>query len=94
MQRSEIPRRKKEGEIMKRVMSVLALGALAATLLTATACTKVEDRRPDVKIEAPKVVEEKATTTSTTTATGSSTDPTGTMTTATTVTTATTASTK
>jgi hypothetical protein len=50
---------------MKKLTSALALVAVAASLV---ACNKPEDKRPEVKVEAPKVVEEtsKTTTTSTT----------------------------
>ena len=50
---------------MKKLTSALALVALATSLV---ACSKPEERKPEVKAEAPKVVEEtsKTTTTSTT----------------------------
>ncbi len=50
---------------MKKLTSALALVAVAASLV---ACNKPEEKKPEVKVEAPKVVEEtKTTTTSTTT---------------------------
>ncbi len=49
---------------MKKFMSALALVALASSLV---ACAKVEDKKPEMKTEAPKVVEETVKTTSTTT---------------------------
>jgi hypothetical protein len=50
---------------MKKLTSALALVAVAASLV---ACNKVEEKKPEVRVEAPKVVEEtsKTTTTSTT----------------------------
>ena len=50
---------------MKKLTSALALVAVAASLV---ACNKPEEKKPEVKVEAPKVVEEtsKTTTTSTT----------------------------
>jgi hypothetical protein len=50
---------------MKKLTSALALVAVAASLM---ACSKPEEKKPEVKVEAPKVVEEtsKTTTTSTT----------------------------
>jgi predicted small lipoprotein YifL len=52
---------------MKKLTSALALVAVAASLV---ACGKPEEKKPEVKVEAPKVVEEtsKTTTTSTTSA--------------------------
>ena len=49
---------------MKKFTSALAL-AIATSLV---ACNKVEEKKPEVRVEAPKVVEEttKTTTTSTT----------------------------
>jgi hypothetical protein len=50
---------------MKKLTSALALVALATSLV---ACSKPEEKKPEVKAEAPKVVEEtKTTSTSTTT---------------------------
>lgn len=50
---------------MKKFTSAFALVALATSLV---ACNKPEEKKPEVKVEAPKVVEEtsKTTTTSTT----------------------------
>lgn len=50
---------------MKKFTSALALVAIATSLV---ACNKVEEKKPEVRVEAPKVVEEttKTTTTSTT----------------------------
>ena len=50
---------------MKKFTSALALIAIATSLV---ACNKVEEKKPEVRVEAPKVVEEttKTTTTSTT----------------------------
>ena len=50
---------------MKKFTSALALVAIATSLV---ACNKPEERKPEVRVEAPKVVEEttKTTTTSTT----------------------------
>lgn len=70
---------------MKKFTSALALVAVAASLV---ACGQPEQKKPEVKVEAPKVVEETSKTTSTST---TSTAP-G-MATATTATTVTTAST-
>ena len=70
---------------MKKFMSALAVIAVASSLV---ACAKVEDKRPEVKAEAPKVVEETAKTTSTTTTSTAPDSMTGmTATTATTTTT-------
>ena len=70
---------------MKKLTSALALVAVAASLV---ACGQPEQKKPEVKVEAPKVVEETSKTTSTTT---TSTAPgMATATTATTVTTTTT----
>ena len=72
---------------MKKFTSALALVAVAASLV---ACNKPEEKKPEVKVEAPKVVEETAKTSSTTT---TSTAPgAGTVTTASTTTTVTTSS--
>lgn len=72
---------------MKKLTSALALVALATSLV---ACSKPEEKKPEMKTEAPKVVEETAKTTSTTT---TSTAPdAATATTATTTTTVTTTS--
>jgi hypothetical protein len=49
---------------MKKLTSALALVALATSLV---ACSKPEEKRPEMKTEAPKVVEETSKTTSTTT---------------------------
>lgn len=49
---------------MKKFTSALALVALAASLV---ACSKPEERKTEVKVEAPKVVEETKTTTTSTT---------------------------
>ena len=49
---------------MKKFTSALALVAVAASLV---ACSKPEEKKPEVKAEAPKVVEETAKTTTTTT---------------------------
>lgn len=51
---------------MKKFTSALALVALATSLV---ACNKVEEKKPDVRVEAPKVVEETKTTSTTTTST-------------------------
>ena len=50
---------------MKKFTSALALVAIATSLV---ACNKPEEKKPEIKVEAPKVVEEttKTTTTSTT----------------------------
>ena len=48
---------------MKKLTSALALVAVAASLV---ACNKPEEKKPEVKVEAPKVVEESKTTTTTT----------------------------
>ncbi len=50
---------------MKKFTSALALIAIATSLV---ACNKPEEKKPEVRVEAPKVVEEttKTTTTSTT----------------------------
>jgi len=47
---------------MKKLTSALALVAMAASLV---ACSKPEEKKPEVKAEAPKVVEETAKTAST-----------------------------
>ncbi|HEX7614528.1 MAG TPA: hypothetical protein VF554_04540 [Thermoanaerobaculia bacterium] len=73
---------------MKKLTSALALVALATSLV---ACSKPEEKKPEVKVEAPKVVEETAKTTSTTTtstAPGAMTATTATTTTTTTTTSA------
>jgi hypothetical protein len=44
---------------MKKLTSALALVALATSLV---ACSKPEEKKPEVKAEAPKVVEETKTT--------------------------------
>jgi len=44
---------------MKKITSALALVALATSLV---ACSKPEEKKPEVKAEAPKVVEEAKTT--------------------------------
>jgi hypothetical protein len=49
---------------MKKLTSALALVAIAASLV---ACNKPEEKKPEVRVEAPKVVEETSKTTSTTT---------------------------
>ena len=49
---------------MKKLTSALALVALATSLV---ACSKPEEKKPEVKAEAPKVVEESKTTSTTTT---------------------------
>jgi hypothetical protein len=49
---------------MKKFTSALALVAVAASLV---ACNKPEEKKPEVRVEAPKVVEETSKTTSTTT---------------------------
>ena len=72
---------------MKKLTSALALVAVAASLV---ACNKPEEKKPEVKVEAPKVVEETKTTTTSTTTTA---PEAGTATTATTTTTASTATT-
>jgi hypothetical protein len=71
---------------MKKLTSALALVALATSLV---ACSKPEDKRPEVKVEAPKVVEEtsKTTTTSTTSTAPDATPATTVSTTSTTTTT-------
>jgi len=51
---------------MKKLTSALALVALATSLV---ACSKPEEKKPEVKAEAPKVVEETKTTSTTTTST-------------------------
>lgn len=73
---------------MKKLTSALALVALATSLV---ACSKPEEKKPEVKAEAPKVVEETKTTSTTTTSTVPGTAAT-TATTATTTTTTTTTS--
>jgi hypothetical protein len=70
---------------MKKLTSAVALVALATSLV---ACSKPEEKKPEVKAEAPKVVEETKTTTTTT-----SVAPAGTATTATSATTVTTTTT-
>jgi hypothetical protein len=72
---------------MKKLTSALALVAIAASLV---ACSQPEQKKPEVKVEAPKVVEETSKTTSTTT-TSTAPDP-MTATTATTTSTSTTTS--
>ncbi|MFI5119854.1 MAG: hypothetical protein ACHQM4_05540 [Thermoanaerobaculia bacterium] len=47
---------------MKKLTSALALVAVAASLV---ACSQPEQKKPEVKVEAPKVVEETAKTAST-----------------------------
>jgi len=47
---------------MKKLTSAIALVAMAASLV---ACSKPEEKKPEVKAEAPKVVEETAKTAST-----------------------------
>ena len=70
---------------MKKFVSALALIAVASSLV---ACAKVEEKKPEMKTEAPKVVEETAKTTSTTTTSTAPDSMTGmTATTATTTTT-------
>jgi hypothetical protein len=49
---------------MKKLTSALALVALATSLV---ACSKPEEKKPEVRAEAPKVVEETSKTTTTTT---------------------------
>ena len=49
---------------MKKFTSALALVAIATSLV---ACNKPEEKKPEVKVEAPKVVEETSKTTTTTT---------------------------
>ncbi len=49
---------------MKKFTSALALVAVAASLV---ACGQPEQKKPEVKVEAPKVVEETKTTTTSTT---------------------------
>ena len=49
---------------MKKFTSALAFVALATSLV---ACNKPEEKKPEVKVEAPKVVEETSKTTTTTT---------------------------
>lgn len=73
---------------MKKLTSALALVALATSLV---ACSKPEEKKPEVKAEAPKVVEETKTTSTTTTSTMPGTSA-MTATTATTTTTTTTTS--
>lgn len=73
---------------MKKFTSALALVAVAASLV---ACNKPEEKKPEIRVEAPKVVEETAKTTSTTTT--SSAPGASTATTATTTTTASTVTT-
>ncbi len=70
---------------MKKLTSALALVAVAASLV---ACAKVEEKKPEVKVEAPKVVEESKTTSTTTTsmAPGTATTASTTTTTSTTTT--------
>ena len=51
---------------MKKLTSALALVAVAVSLV---ACNKPEEKKPEVKAEAPKVVEETKTTTTSTTST-------------------------
>lgn len=73
---------------MKKFTSALALVAVAASLV---ACNKPEEKKPEVKVEAPKVVEETSKTT--TTSTTSTAPYAATATTASTTTTASTATT-
>jgi hypothetical protein len=61
LQREETRRKKKEIQ-MKKVLFAVALVALVGT----AACAKVEDKKPEVRTEAPKVVEETTSTTTTT----------------------------
>lgn len=49
---------------MKKFTSALALVAIATSLV---ACNKPEEKKPEVRVEAPKVVEETSKTTTTTT---------------------------
>jgi hypothetical protein len=72
---------------MKKLTSALALVAVAVSLV---ACNKPEEKKPEVKVEAPKVVEETKTTTTSTTSMAPGAD---TATTATTTTTSSTATT-
>ncbi len=75
---------------MKKFMSALALVAVSFSLV---ACAKPEEKKPEMKTEAPKVVEETAkTTTTTTTSTAPDAMTATTATTTTTVSTATTTS--
>ena len=71
---------------MKKFTSALALVAVAASLV---ACGQPEQKKPEVKVEAPKVVEEtsKTTTTSTTSTAPGATTATTVSTTSTTTTT-------
>ncbi|MCM3875065.1 MAG: hypothetical protein NEA02_01455 [Thermoanaerobaculia bacterium] len=71
---------------MKKFTSALVLVAVAASLM---ACGQPEQKKPEVKVEAPKVVEETKTTSTTTTSTAPGA---GTATTASTTTTTTTTS--
>jgi hypothetical protein len=73
---------------MKKLTSALALVAVAASLV---ACSQPEEKKPEVKVEAPKVVEETSKTT--TTSTTSTAPYAATATTASTTTTASTATT-
>ena len=73
---------------MKKLTSALALVAVAASLV---ACNKPEEKKPEVKVEAPKVVEETAKTTTTVTTTSAAPGA-GTATTTSTTTTVTTSS--
>jgi hypothetical protein len=59
-------KRKRRTPNMKKLTSTLALVALATSLV---ACSKPEEKKPEVKAEAPKVVEETKTTSTTTTTT-------------------------
>ena len=74
---------------MKKLTSALALVAVAASLV---ACNKPEEKKPEVKVEAPKVVEETKTTTTSTTSMAPGADTATTATTTTTSSTATTTS--
>jgi hypothetical protein len=69
---------------MKKVLSAIAIAALVG----AVACSKPEEKKPEVKTEAPKVVEETTSTTTTTSVGTTSAPGTASTTTTTTVTTA------
>jgi hypothetical protein len=78
-------KKKRSTPEMKKLTSALALVALATSLV---ACSKPEEKKPEMKTEAPKVVEETAkTTTTVTTGTAPDAAVAGTATTATTTTT-------